>query len=325
MTIKNRSVRLFLTILLVYLDSFLVQSSLYAVEEQQIYFPETLNYIKWGLSQEEFGLIKGDEIEIVGPLTFSLDNIGNAYIFDSVKQHIKKFSNEGDYQGNLGSNISGSAIAVGHNGYFFVLENHIIHEYSPMGDLIKDHKISSEIKLVEGYGQKIIIDDFGNLYVNSLLKIYQIGKMRQNIFDLMDESQQFISEKIGMRGKIGDKWVKAIWKNKQEAEVKIFNNQNYLLKKILMSTSDMFGSILFLGQDNQGSIYIETERITKDNYVHLEVRKYDLYGNVLSIIEFPNDYYSTVYKKLELDASGSIYQILTTPIGVLLIKWQHKE
>lgn len=310
------------------LGGLIVGSTLHAAGDSQIYTPKIIVEGNWGSAPNEFGLKEGREIETMGPRTFSLDRSGNIYIFDLVKQNIKKFTNEGIYQGTLGSDIAGSALAVDDEGHIFVLENHVLHEYSPSGDLIKNHKISRDIQLVEGYGQGIIIDDFGNLFVNKLQKIYKIGaKMKQTVSALaaLDQKQQLASEKNGIVGKIKSNRFQAKWKNKQEASLQILSDEGYLLREILMSTPDIFGSVLFLGKDNQGTVFIETERITKDNYVHLEVRKYDLDGNLLSIIELPNDYYTPVYKKVEVDNSGNIYQLLTTSKSVQLIKWQQKQ
>lgn len=315
---KNKIVRLFL--LIVCLGILLFTSLLFATG-QQIYSPITLIDIRWGLAPEEFGLIKGEEIETIGPRTFSIDKNGNIYIFDSVKGHIKKFRYDGEYLGNLGSNISGWAIAFGDMGQMFVLKDYIIQEYSSSGNLIKSHQISKDINLIEGYGQIIIIDDLGNLYVNRLQKIYQIGKKEQNTFKMLTQNQQFESGKTGMPAKIRGNRFQTKWENKHKAAVQILDDKKHLLKEISINTLDIFGSVLFLGQDNQGSIYIETERITKDNYVHLEVRKYDLEGNLLSTIELPNDYYTTVYKKIAIDNSGNIFQLMTTPKGVQLTKW----
>lgn len=303
-----------------------------AAEQHQIYSLKTLILTKWGPDINEFGLQEGEEIETVGPLTFSLNRIGDIYIFDSVKHNIKLFSNKGIYQNTFGSNVSGSALAIDDQSHVFVLHDHILHEYSPSGGLLKNHAISKDIQLVEGYGQGITIDDLGNLLVNKLQETYKIGvTMKQtgrtvtSSLSALEQKKQLASQKNGMVRKNKGNRFQTKWKNKQEAGLHILNNDGSLLKEVSMNTSDVFGSVLFLGKDDQDSIYVETERITKDNYVHLEVRKYGFGGNLLSIIELPNDYYTTVYKKIDVDNFGNIYQLLTTPQGVQIIKWQQKQ
>ncbi len=38
----------------------------------------------------------------------------------------------------------------------------------------------------------------------------------------------------------------------------------------------------------------------------------------------PNLYYTSTVKKIEVDENGNIYQLLTTPEGVQIIKWEQK-
>lgn len=298
-------------------------SSVFATGNQ-IYVPKTLIFSNWGTGLQEFGLKKGVEIETAGAHTFCLDKEGNIYICDTIKGYIKKFDNRGVFLGNIGFNISGSAIAVGNEGHIFVLHGHTIHEYLPSGNIIKNHSISNNIQLIEGYGQRIRIDRFENILIDKLQKSYQIGSLVGGKLEVLAQENQLISEKKGLPNFAGDKWFETKWEDKNVAKVKILSNKGNILKEISMDTPDVFGAVLFLGQDKNGYIYIETERITPDNYVHLEVRKYNEIGSLLCVTELPNDYYTTLYKKIELDELGNIYQLLTLPEGVKLIKWEQR-
>jgi hypothetical protein len=46
---------------------------------------------------------------------------------------------------------------------------------------------------------------------------------------------------------------------------------------------------------------------------------------MLAIIELPNDYFTTVNKKIAVDSQGAIYQLQTTPTGVKLTKWEQRS
>jgi len=321
--------------LIMLLGSLAIVSSAYAAGDYQTYSPRTLINSKWGLGKEEFGLIKGIEQETSGPRTFSLDKSGNIYIFDTVKQNIKKFSAEGTYLATLGSEIYGSVMAIDDENHIFVLNNsvansegppkQILYEYSPAGDLIKGHEISRDIKLLEGAGQRIMIDDFGDLFVNKDQKVYKIGvrtKQTDNAqgstLATMEQKQQVTSKKYGMPGKTRDSRFQIGGSN-----LRVLSSEGALLEEISIEGG------AFLGQDNQGSVYIEGVRITKDEqgheHMHLEVKKYDLTGHLLATVELPIAYYtSSVYKNLDVDDYGNIYQMLTTSRGVEVIKWEQK-
>jgi hypothetical protein len=91
-----------------------------------------------------------------------------------------------------------------------------------------------------------------------------------------------------------------------------------------LKTEDAFGGVQVTGVDKKGNAYVELERITPDNYVHLEIRKVSPSGKELATIQLPNDYFTTVYKKTEVEANGDVYQMVTTAAGVEIIKWVEK-
>ena len=68
--------------------------------------------------------------------------------------------------------------------------------------------------------------------------------------------------------------------------------------------------------------HIECERITPDNYVHLEIRKFTPGGKARDVLELPNNYFTTVYKKTEVGSNGSIYQMITDQDGVRILLWE---
>ena len=77
----------------------------------------------------------------------------------------------------------------------------------------------------------------------------------------------------------------------------------------------------FIRQDINNYYYVETERITNDDYVHLEVRRYDAEGNLVSTVEAQNDYYCEVDKSIDVDELGNIYQLFPSEEGVKIFKW----
>jgi hypothetical protein len=316
-------IRLVLLIAFIILVNLSATNSVFASGDLQKYTPKTIINSNWGNAPNEFGLREGVEIETFGAHTFTLDKNGNIYIFDIIKGHIKKYDNAGNYINNIGENvIFGSAFTVGSSGDIYVLKNNLIQEYSKSGKLIKEFTILSGIPLTEGYGQEIKLDDLENLYVNNFQIHYQVGRKESGKPSMVPSKNQFISKKNGLKSMLKvNRLIKMKWENKNNAKILLLTEKGDLLKEITMNTQDEFGAVLFKGQDSNDYIYVETERITNDNYVHLEVRKYDESGNLISIFEIPNDYYSTIYKKIEVDEAGIVYQLLTTPDGVQIIKW----
>ena len=130
-------------------------------------------------------------------------------------------------------------------------------------------------------------------------------------------------DKEGLKSRSkADRLIKVIRKNNHEASIFLLTEKGDIVKEIIMNTQDEFGAISFIEQDADGYVYVETERITKDQYVHLDIRKYDESGNIISVFEVPNNYYTTMYKIIAIDKAGNVYQLLTTPDGVQIIKWE---
>jgi hypothetical protein len=304
-----------------------------ALVEQQQYEQKILIDARWGNSQDEFGLRTGREIEPLGPLTFALDEGGNIYVFDTVNRQVKKFNKEGGFEKNVVSNVFGTAIFIDANENLYLLKGHSVKQFSRNGDPVASYEIAKDIDLIEGYGEGVFRDKEGKLYVNRIQTRYCIGKPTKtemkaglaiSLFELLSPNKQVGSETFGMPGSEPNSYFAVEWLNNHRASIKILDTAGITTKKISMETTDVFGGILFLGQDQQGAFYIETERITVDNYVHLEIRKYSLKGDMLTKIEFSNDYFTTVYKKIDIDNQGNIYHFLTTPNGVRLTKWEQK-
>jgi hypothetical protein len=316
-------------------------------KQEETYLKKETIFIPWGSGEDEIGLWKIEkgkkgigfdekgvplEYEIEppppqGPLTFAVDKNGNIYIMDNINEAVKKFNPKGNFIGTVVSGVSGRAIAIDSNENIYLLGDYKILHYSRDGKLVDTFEISKDIELYLGYGQGIFFDKKGNLFVNKLQEYYPIAhfiKTERDLSILKPVSLKEQSERKikGVSG-ISDNYFAIKGLDKHTKAIQILNAKGSILKEIIMKTSDYFGSTLFLKQDKKGTIYIETNRITPDNYVHLEVRKYDPETDqLIAIIELPNEYYTEVNKTIEVDELGNIYHFQTTEGGVVITKWE---
>jgi hypothetical protein len=287
------------------------------------YESRVISQAGWGTDIRSFGLIKYPEGERVGPRTFCVDRSGSFYIFDMLKGHIKHFGANGCYLGKIGVNVPGYSLAAG-DGELLVLDGESVFTLSLKGKLTNRIPVSPDIGLLEGYGQWMTLDEFGRLYARRSGKSYQIGKYVHGCLNPLPFPEQLQSARSGFPNSMGDRWCTIGAAGKQKGSVKITNDENLSLKVITMATPDSFGMKPFLDQDEKRHLYIQTQRITDEDATHLEVRKYAEDGKLVAAVEFPNTYYTTVYKKLEVDMHGNIFQLMTTPEGVKIIKWEPK-
>ena len=77
---------------------------------------------------------------------------------------------------------------------------------------------------------------------------------------------------------------------------------------------------MFKGADDAGNLYVEVERIAGTK-VGLQVHRYSIQGKRLAVFDMENRYFTTVYKKTEVTPDGSVYQMLTMPDGVRILRF----
>jgi hypothetical protein len=290
--------------------------------QQQTYVPKTIVDVPWGDAPEEVGLRKGPP-ETFGARTFTLDRKGNIYIYDHVKGFVKKFDKDGNFEGNIGPVTLGSSIAIGDNGHIFVIRGHAVDEYLKNGKLLKTHGISGDIGLIPGIWQGIKFDKKGNLYVNNMYALYEIGREVSGKFEALSHKEQKDSKKSGIPSNKKDKRLKTKVKDKHLAMLQMLDDKGNILKEMPMNTPGSFGGVQVNALDKYGYIYIEAE-VFSDSGGHLEVRKYDEEGNLITTVKPEISFYTEPNKFIEVDEDGSIYVLSTSSDGVKIVKWSQQ-
>jgi hypothetical protein len=276
--------------------------------------------VEWGAKAGKFGLAIPAEGEIVGPRTFTIDDDGYIHIFDSIKRNIKVFNGEGVFQGSVGKDLPGYSFVV-YKGHYYLLDGETVYQYTLSGIPVETYPIARTLTLYEGYGQWMRIDGYGDLYIKSQGKSYRIceGMGRRNT--VLSEEAQIRSERRGTPNSSGTRWFTLAKESVKRFRLCIHDKRGNLVTEFPIETTDTFGSVIFLDQDEKGFIYLETKRICGDGIVHLEIRRYRGDGRLIQSVELPNSYYTIVYKKIVVDKKGSLYQLQTVPSGVKIAKW----
>jgi hypothetical protein len=289
------------------------------------YQTQPLISIGWGVGLGQIGLQQGPELETVGPTTFALDAFGNIYLYDFVNKRVAKFDSTGKWVADLGTGLVCSSFCVDNSGNLYLLDvdSHLVRVYSAKGEFNREIKIDSSIELVEGYAQKIYIDSAQNLVVNRVdQQVHPIASLSASGLKTISSADQVKGGRQGYLGKADKNRYRMMWQDKHHADIIISDGiANNAVGSIAMQTNDNLGAVLYLGQDTAGNIYTEIERTDAKDILHLEVWKYNPARKLVDTLEVPNDYFSTVYKKLELDDTGNIYQMQTKPEGVKVFKY----
>lgn len=284
---------------------------------------EVVIQLPWGEGLEQIGLIDMPEVEKVGPTGFCMDGKGNIFIVDYVNQAVKKITPDGTIE-IVAEGVSGNHVAVGRKGQVYVRCDDGIILVFGQGQLKKTLKVSGDIPLIEGYEQSI------SLSADSLksegLEAVSVNDAAQNYYVVAESDGTRFNENPGPGSpgcEAGDgNRYQPKWQSKHLGLIMRHGGTGGNLQPIeITAGDDLIGGIAFKGLDSEGNIVVEVERITADGYAHLEVRKYSSAGELLSTIELPNEYYTTVYRRTYLGPDDMVYQLLTAPEGVLFLRW----
>ena len=284
--------------------------------------PNVLAEIPWGTGADEIGLFKQPEMETLGPRCFTVNN-GKVLILDYVDQGIKAFDVNTKAICKIGEKIIGSSFALGPDGSFLVLNGKSIKKISQAGAVEDSVNISGNIDLVEGYGQDVYIKNGKSLMVNNhKAKEFTIAEFQSGKLLKADAERQNGSGKPARKDDSGDQSSYDVkWMDRSTIQLCKYNKKDELIKAIDLKITDAFGGVQIKGVDSKGNVYLEVERITPDNYVHLDIKKINRAGKEVSSIELINNYFTTVYKKTEIDSAGNIYQMVTDKDGVKILLW----
>jgi len=276
--------------------------------------------VKWGVGEGEIGLINKPEIERCGPLSFCIANSkGDILILDSVNRRVLS-GTEGRLS-TVATDVIGWTICPDGGGGFFVFDGRETKHYESSGIKKESFPIFSRAKIIEGYGTEIQLTSGNNIEINDVSqKSFYIAKGDA------ESGARFISQSNAVKireGRLGNLPDSLRFKIKRlsSRDIRILGEDydgKILVSVPIKINNGYAGAVLFKGQDLNGNLYVELERII-NNQTELEIHCYSLKGERLKIFNLPNKYFTTVYKKTEVTQEGTIYQLLTTPESVQII------
>jgi len=278
----------------------------------------------YGSGEQQFGIIRvaGGS----GPSSFCTDNRNYLYITDFRNRRIKKFNSEGKQLSVINTGQSLVDIAVDKDGniygYAYGPGYPGIHlfKYDSNGSLLG--KIENPTAFSKIFSSK---SAYGNLYIVGG-KLY-ITDSQQNSYLISPTEGTFKSETPtktdGIYGYSGKRYKTNLIERNKKGLVDIINQSGVKENTIIVEV-DGLASIVFLGEDQDGNIYIQTEIGNKGKIgmKKLEVRKYDPRGNLLTTLDIPNTEYSIwTVKLLHVDRTGDIWQVIPGKNKLFVNRW----
>lgn len=285
--------------------------------------------IGWGDHPDQLGILQGQEMERVGPLTFAVAPDGEIYIADSVHRQVKRWQSDGTFAGVVLENVRPNAMSFSETGALLLLTGHKIQMFTRGGQILAEITVPDQVPLVEGYGQDIWEEE-GRICVND-------PDERIYCFNATDSAPTTASSVV-MGRRAGKTERVLVWGGEQGARAyKLTIPEEWAAPclgkfepakapcffdpKSVRRESPARGAFLFKGVWEKPRRYVfELEEIGDRNVRLMIISTSD--NKSFARLELPNSYYTTVYKKTEVTSNGDLWQMVTTPDGVEFVRWR---
>ena len=267
----------------------------------------------WGSDPGQLGLL--EQAEGVGPQSLCVDQDGRIYILDLVNRRVQIFSPGGEFIRQTACGILAHDLRLGPGGEMYLLAPYhgLVEKYDAEGGLMTSWPISPDIWLIDGlriFGEKIVL-----------------RTARQTEYILAEEGralapkQQTAAVREGLSGGRSSRRYGTRWIDDHSGSLQILDQDGRPVREIEVTTAERLGSLIFIGEDGNGNVYLRAELLGIPRVDRLRVFKYAPEGGLLAEFSLPAGDFTYIYRSLYLSPDGELYQLLTEPEGVRVLRW----
>jgi hypothetical protein len=288
--------------------------------------------VAWGNNPDQLGLQAGPEIERTGPLTFCVSPQGELYVADTIHRAIKRWQADGTFGGTVAQDVRPTAMAFDSEGRLLLLTGRQVTVATQGGQPVMEMTLPAALDILEGYGQDVF-EENGAVCVNnpddvvycfplddprpttaSRVMLGRRGQNGKRVFVRKDSAELYAHELPAEAAAAPAQAARSLQKGWRLAD----------LGQLTRATGATIGGVVYKGfVPERNAHFFETEAVA-GNKVRLLLRTVSS-GGKSTARELPNDYYTTVYRKIEVLPDGSAWQMLTSPSGVQFIHWSVTE
>ncbi|MCK4271610.1 hypothetical protein KAX22_03110 [bacterium] len=274
---------------------------------------QTLLSAPWGSDPGQFGLIR--EAEGVGPQSLNLDSAGNIYIVDLVNRRVQVFTPRGAFLRETACGILAHDICLDQEGALYLLAPYhgLVEKFDPGGQLLDRWPVSPEIWLIDG----MRIADNQVILHTALQTEHTIADAKGP----RDPQSQLNEVQMGFSGPDPTRRYRTQWVDDHLGLLQFLDGHGHKLRDVRVTTQEVLGSLVFVGADADGNVYLRAEMFGPDN-TGQKIFKYDDQGNLLAEFSLSTGDFTFIYRSLYLAPNGDLYQLLTGPQGVNVLRWQ---
>jgi hypothetical protein len=279
----------------------------------EVYRSREVLVASWGTGTGQVGLL--EQAEGVGPQSLCLDSQGNIYILDLVNRRVQVFSPSGEFLDQTACGTLAHDVRLGPGGEIYLLAPYhgLVEKYDAAGNFLASWPLSPDLGLIDGLridGREVILRTAAQ--TEHLLAVAGTA---------LQPKEQIDAVTPGYGGRHDDRRYGTRWVNSHLGLVLRLDASGQKIGEIQVKTSERLGSLIYLGEDVDGNIYLRAELLGLPRDESLRVLKYDPQGQLLAQFDLPANDFTFVYRDLYLTDSGALYQLLTGPEGVRVMRW----
>lgn len=265
--------------------------------------------IPWGPDPSQLEMVNLPEQERVGPLTFTISPAGTILVTDSVRHRVNEYTTAGAYLRTFCSGVRPSSIKFDSAGNLLMLDGHTVSAWNQAGQMIHTMQVPDAVPLVEGYAQDVFEED-GRICVND---------PDEHVYCFDADADRPTTAATTRRGRAHDR-ERAFTRgaNRHEAFVQTGRGRE---SRISPDADNALGVVIYRGRSPAGNALIEVEEIEATGRVRLKIKEAG-HAGCRDLHDLPNDYFTTVYRKFEVQPDGSIWQMYPTDAGVEFIQYE---
>lgn len=284
-----------------------------AVQALEAYRSHEVLSAPWGTEPGRFGIL--EQAEGVGPQSLSVDEQGNIYILDLVNRRVSIFTPQGDFLRQTACGILAHDLCLDEKGELYLLAPYhgLVERYDPQGNLLSRWPISQDIWLIDGMrvaGDEVIVRTV-------LQSEYTVVRAEE----ALAPEKQLAGARPGFGEADPSRRFQTQWVNDHLGLLRLLDGRGNRLQEIPVTTDQVLGSLVFVGTDRIGNVYLRAELLQEPAESRGRIFKFDLGGELSAEFTIPAADFTFIFRSLSLAPDGSIYQLLTGPEGIRVLRW----
>ena len=279
----------------------------------ETYRSQEVLFAPWGSEPGRLGLL--EQAEGVGPQSLCAAEDGNIYILDLVNRRVQIFSPEGEHIRQTACGILAHDLRLGPGGEMYLLAPYhgLVEKYDAAGSLLTSWPISPDIWLIDGlriFGDRIVLR-------TALQTEYTVAREGR----ALEPKQQLGEVRSGLGGRASGRRYGTRWIGDHSGSLQILDDGGQPVREIEVTTVEELGSLVYIGEDEAGNIYLRAELLGVPKLDRLKIFKYGPGGDLLAEFTLPAGDTTFIYRNLYLSPGGQLYQLLTEPDGARVLLW----